>query len=345
MSRGCRDGERLGRCFGPFFMTAWEMWPRSHVESAPKHYALVVTDLPNSANESAGHSLPKELTVFTKLFTEPVVTVGSSFRSGSHPILQVKIAAEVARSPKVGLIGKLMDEGREAFIGKKYRTALVKFLAVEELLRKYGDILVCERDGDLRGELEFLKIHFYLLSGQAAEACRTLKNLNYKGSSYLAHRRYALRYELDHAYWENLGTALRQIFSTNGSGRIFALLGYVTVMGPQPYVAKSLSLELGFTPHAGDDVFQPFLLRHHGLVSDSSPADAQWLPEYLATHYRVTPLGLYQNVLYVGSSRPLSRELRKELQLRTGYDVVELPVIPERVMNRNCEIYGIKKSA
>jgi hypothetical protein len=304
-----------------------------------------VKDLPNSPNDSAGHSLPKELTAFTKLLTEPMVTVGSSFRSGSHPVLQVKIAAEVSRSPKVGLIGTLMEEGRHAFIGKKYRAALVKFLAVEELLRKYGDILVCESDGDIHDELEFMKIHFYLLSGQAGEACRVLKNLNYKGSSYLAHRRYAARYQLDATYWQNLGTALRQIFSTNGCGRIFALLGYVTVMGPQPYVAKSLSLELGFTPHAGDDVFQPFLLRHHGLVSESSPADAKWLPEYLANQYQVTPLCHQHNLLYLGVARPLSREERSELQIRTGLDVVEVPVLAERIATRNREIYEIKKSA
>lgn len=312
---------------------------------AHRLYALVVKDLTNSANDSAGHSLPKELTVFTKLLTEPVVTVGSSFRSGSHPVLQVKIAAEVSRSPKVGLVGKLMEEGRDAFIGKKYRAALVKFLAVEELLRKYGDILVSDADGDIHDELEFMKIHFYLLSGQAGEACRTLKNLNYKGSSYLAHRRYAARYQLDATYWQNLGTALRQIFSTNGCGRIFALLGYVTVMGPQPYVAKSLSLELGFTPHAGDDVFQPFLLRHHCLVAESSTADAKLLPEYLATQYGITPLCVYQNVLYVGVVPPLSREARQEIEVRTGHEVVEVPVIAERIATRNREIYGIKRSA
>jgi hypothetical protein len=304
-----------------------------------------VKDLPKNPNDSAGHSLPRELTVFTKLFNEPVVTVGSSFRSGSHPVLQVKIAAEVSRSPKVGLVAKLMEEGRELFIIQKYRAALVKFLAVEELMRKYGDILVSDWDGDIQDELEFLKIHFYLLSGQAGEACRTLKNLNYKGSSYLAHRRYSARYELDNSYWQNLGAALRQIFSTNHCGRIFALLGYVTVMGPQPYVAKSLSLELGFTPHAGDDVFQPFLLRHHSLVSESSPADGEWLPEYLARQYGATPLCVCAKVLYLGVSRPLTRDDRGELRIRTGMEIVEIPVIAERVANRNREIYEIKKSA
>jgi hypothetical protein len=304
-----------------------------------------VKDLTNSPNDSAGHSLPRELTVFTKLLTEPVVTVGSSFRSGSHPVLQVKIAAEVSRSPKVGLVAKLMEEGRDAFIGKKYRAALVKFLAVEELLRKYGEILVSESDGDISEELEFMKIHFYLLSGQAGEACRTLKSLNYKGSSYLAHRRYAARYELDASYWQNLGTALRQIFSTNGCGRIFALLGYVTVMGPEPYVAKSLSLELDFTPHAGDDIFQPFLLRHHGLITDSSTAEAQWLPEYLCRQYQITPLCHHQGVLYVGVASPLTREARGEVQIRTGFEVVEVPVLIERITARNREIYEIKKSA
>lgn len=310
-----------------------------------KHYALVVKDLPNSPNDSAGHSLPKDMTVFTKLLAEPVFTVASSFRSGSHPVLQVKIAAEVSRSPKVGLVAKLMEEGRDAFIGKKHRAALVKFLAVEELLRKYGDVIVGVPDSDIQDELEFLKIHFYLLSGQAGEACRTLKNLNYKGSSYLAHRRYAARYELDGQYWLNLGTALRQIFSTNGCGRIFALLGYVTVMGPQPYVAKSLSLELGFTPHAGDDVFQPFLLRHHCLVNEASSADASLLPEVLATQLGATPLCLYKDVLYLGTARPLSRDERSELRLRTGHEVVEIPVIAERIAVRNREIYEIKKTA
>ncbi len=308
-------------------------------------YALVVKDLPGPNDDSSGHSLPRELTAFTRLLAEPLVTVGSSYRSGSHPVLQVKIAAEVSRSPKVGLVGTLMSEGRAAFIARKYRAALVKFLAVEELLRKYGDILISDADGDIPDELEFMKIHFYLLSGQAGEACRTLKNLNYKGTSYLAHRRYAIRYELDPTYWQNLGTALRQIFSTNGCGRIFALLGYVTVMGPQPYVAKSLSLELGFTPHAGDDVFQPFLLRHHCLISDSAPGDGQLLPEYLATEFHVTPLTVHQNVLYVGSARPLTREARAEMAMRVGFEVVEVPVIPERITVRNREIYEIKKTA
>lgn len=310
-----------------------------------KPYALAVRDLSSSPNDSAGHSLPKELAVFTKLLTEPLVMVGSSYRSGSHPILQVKIAAEVARSPKMGLVPRLMEEGRDAFIAKKYRVALVKFLAVEELLRKYGDILVGESYGDLREELEFLKIHFYLLSGQAGEACRILKNLNYKGSSYLAHRRYSVRYELDAMYWQNLATALRQIFSTNGCGRIFALLGYVTVMGPEPYVAKSLSLELGFTPHAGDDVFQPFLLRHHTLVSECSPADGKWLPEYLASQYGITPLCLQQKVLYIGTSHPLGKDVLAELVVRTGFEIVEVPLIRERICKRNREIYEVKKSA
>lgn len=312
--------------------------------SACSAYALGVKDSPGP-NDSAGHSLPRELSAFTRLLAEPLVTVGSSYRSGSHPVLQVKIAAEVSRSPKVGLVGTLMGEGRAAFIAKKYRGALVKFLAVEELLRKYGEILVSDSDGDIHEELDFLKIHFYLLSGQAGEACRTLKNLNYKGSSYLAHRRYAVRYELDNLYWQNLGTALRQIFSTNGCGRIFALLGYVTVMGPQPYVAKSLSLELGFTPHAGDDVFQPFLLRHHLLISDSTPGDAQLLPEYLAREFHVTPLTVHHRVLFVGSARPLSREMRAEIAMRTGFDVVEVPVILERIGVRNREIYEVKKTA
>lgn len=245
----------------------------------------------------------------------------------------------------MGLLGKLMSEGRDAFIDKQYRASLVKFLAVEELLRKYGDILVSEADGDVSEELDFLKIQFYLISGQAGEACRILKNLNYKGSSYLMHRRLSSRYQLDAAHWNNLGKALRQIFSTNGCGRIFALLGYVTVMSQQPYVAKSLSLELGFTPHAGDDVFQPFLLKHHSLVSESSPENGKWLPGYFAVQYKVTPLTCNQGVLYVGTASPLDETTKADLKVRTGFEIVEVPVLPERILSRNREIYEIKKTA
>ena len=271
--------------------------------------------------------------------------MGSSNRSGGHPILQVKVAAEVRRSPKVGLVALLMEEGRELFVKQKYRAALVKFLAVDELIRRYGEVIVGLTDFDPRDELEFMKIQFYFLSGQASEACRVLKNLNYKGSSYLAHRRFSEKYHLDATYWQNLGKALRQIFSTNHCGRIFALLGYVTVMGPQPYVAKSLSLELGFTPSAGDDIFQPFLLRHHSVISESSPADGQNLPEYLAVQYLVTPLCQVGGVLYLGVARPLAAETKAELRVRTGYEIVEVPVIPERILSRNREIYEVKKTA
>ncbi len=315
-------------------------------------YALPVKDMPNipqvvlnGSTPQEAKSLPRELQAFTKLLQEPMVTVSSACRSGSHPVLQVMIAAEVSRSPKMGLLGTLMKEGREAFVKKKYKASLVKFLAVEELLRKYGDILVSPSNGDVAEELDFLKIQFYLISGQAGEACRVLKNLNYKGSSYLAHRRFASLYQLDSVHWNNLGKALRQIFSTNGCGRIFALLGYVTVMSQQPYVAKSLSLELGFTPHAGDDVFQPFLLKHHSLVSDSSPENGRWLPGYFAVQYKITPLACNQGVLYVGAAAPLDEASKAELQVRTGFEIVEVPVLPERIQSRNREIYEIKKTA
>lgn len=303
----------------------------------------MVEDL--SDQETLDAPLPRELSIFTKLLAEPVVTAGSSYRTGSHPVLKVKIAAEVSRSPKVGLIGKLMAEGNEAFRDRRYRVALVKFLAIEELLRKYGDILRGDAAPDIQDELDFLKIQFYLLSGQAAEACRTLKNLNYKGSLYLAHRRYAGRYGLDFLHWRDLASALRQIFKTNGCGRIFALLGYVTVMGQQPYVAKTLSLELGFTPDPGDDVFQPFLLRHHNLVSECSPSAARWVPESMASLLSVTPLSRESNVLYLGVATSLTPDRRAQLEAATGTEVVEIPMTLDKIQARNGEIYGFKKTA
>ncbi len=298
-----------------------------------------------SDQETLDAPLPRELSIFTKLLAEPVVTAGSSYRTGSHPVLKVKIAAEVSRSPKVGLIGKLLAEGKEAFRDRRYRVALVKFLAIEELLRKYGDILRGDVGPDIQDELDFLKIQFYLLSGQAAEACRTLKNLNYKGSLYLAHRRYAGRYGLDFLHWRDLASALRQIFKTNGCGRIFALLGYVTVMGQQPYVAKSLSLELGFTPDPGDDVFQPFLLRHHNLVTECSPSAALWLPESMVRQFSITPLSKELEVLYLGVAVPLTPDGKAQLESMTGVEVVEVPVSPDRISARNGVIYGFKKTA
>ena len=298
-----------------------------------------------SDQETLDAPLPRQLGLLTKLLAEPVVTAGSSDRTGSHPVLKVKIAAEVSRSPKVGLIGKLMAEGNEAFRDRRYRAALVKFLAVEELLRKYGDVLRGDTSPDLQDELDFLKIQFYLLSGQAAEACRTLKNLNYKGSLYLAHRRYSGRYGLDFLHWRDLASALRQIFVTNGCGRIFALLGYVIVMGQQPYVAKSLSLELGFTPDPGDDVFQPFLLRHHNLVTECSPSAARWLPEALAHQLSVTPLIKDSNALFLGTCAPLSLEKRSQLESALAVELVEVPVNLDKITARNQEIYGFKKTA
>lgn len=302
-------------------------------------YALGVTDLPQSPQDSAGFPLPRELGEFTKLLSEPVVTVGSSYRSGSHPVLRVKIAAEVSRSPKVGLISRLRSEGRDAFVAQKYRQALIKFLAIEELLRKYGDLLIEGDPNDLREELEFLKIHFYLLSGQAAEACRTLKNLNYKGSSYLNHRRYSAIYRLGPTYWRNLGVALRQIFTTLGGGRTFTLLGYVTVMGPEPYAAEGLSRELGYTPHAGDDVFQPFLLRHHRLLTEYSGGEREWLPADLAHRHQVVPLSLQNEVLFVGTSRPLSADALAEIGRSHRGSIVEVPATEDQVQIRLERVY------
>lgn len=270
---------------------------------------------------------------------------GSSYRSGSHPVLKVRIAAEVARTPKVGLIAKLMGEGNEAFRERRYRVAMVKFLAAEELFRKYGEILGKEVGPDFQDELDFLKIQFYLLSGQASFACRVLKDLNYKGSLYLSHRRYGGRYGLDFLHWKDLGSALRQIFRTNSCGPIFALLGYVTVMGQQPYVAKSLSLELGFTPDPGDDVFQPFLLRYHNLVTECSPTAHRWLPESIARQLFVTPLEQGSGALFLGVAAALKPDDKARLESVNGLEVVEVPVSCDRILARNSEIYGFKKSA
>lgn len=222
----------------------------------------MVEDLHENVIGSPNSSLPAELKTFTKLFCEPVVTVGSSYRSGAHPILQVKIAAEASRSPKIGLIPVLMEEGRKLFIQRNYRACLVKFLAVEDLLRKYGEIFFQGDDSEIRAELDFLKIHFYIMADQANEACRILKNLTDRGVSYQVHHRYSLRYQLDVSYWENLAQALERTFIQNKIASVFNLLGYALLMGPKPEQAKDLAKKMAYSPELHGNLFQSLIFSH-----------------------------------------------------------------------------------
>lgn len=222
----------------------------------------MVEDLHKNVKDSPNSNLPAELRTFTKLFCEPVVNVGSSYRSGAHPILQVKIAAEASRSPKIGLIPVLMEEGRKLFIQRSYRACLVKFLAVEDLLRKYGEIFFQGDDSEIRAELDFLKVHFYIMADQANDACRIIKSLNDRGVSYQVHRRYSLRYQLDVYYWKNLAEALERAFIKSKIGSVFNLLGYALLMGPDPEQAKNLAKKMTYSQELHENLLQALIFSY-----------------------------------------------------------------------------------
>lgn len=285
-----------------------------------------MSDRLKDPSESASFGLPQELISYTKLFKEPVVAVSTSYRSGSHPVLKVRIAAEVSRSPKMGLLDTLMQEGRRLWLSRKTRTSLIKFLAADELLRKYGDLLAPQGCDEIRRELAFIKIQAYLLSDQIEEAARILKSLNYHGSTYLDHRHYSQHYGIDSLQWDMLATQLQESFHVAPSGTTFTLLGYATVMGTRPEKVSTLSRELSYTPHAGDDIAQPWLCYHQYLIDNAKKASIPWLPENLAIRFRVAALDKTANLAILGSAHPLTPAERHELSLRIGLEVIDIPL-------------------
>lgn len=281
--------------------------------------------------------LPRALKLATKMLKDSVTSSDPAYRTGSHPVVKVKIAAELKR-PRAGLVEILMEEGREAFWDGQYEVSVVKFLAVEALIAKYGEVLA-KNLPELQEELGFLKIQFFLMSGHTSEAWAAFKSRSYRGSSYLWHRRYSARYRLNAQYWAQLCARLNAEFSTDPCGKLFALLGYTLVMSRAPYRADNLSLAFGYTPDPGDEIFKPFLRRHENLVSSTSTQMAQWLPKYLAESYEVTPLTQKNEILYLGTSKDLSTKARQEIAVKTGCEIVPIPVTSQIVKVRNAKIY------
>ena len=264
---------------------------------------------------------------------------GSAYRSGAHPVLSVRVAAEVARSPKVGLVQTLMKEGRDAFIEGDYSRSILKSLAAEELLRKYGGILAPQEEAEIRQQLHFLKIQYFLLSGQASEAYRVLNEIRHRAHPYLWHRKMASRCGIPMSHWDNVEHTLRQFFKTNRSGQIFTLLSYVIGMGRKPERLDGLADELNFVPSRSERLYESLLVDYRLLVSNCSPRLASLLPSYLVTENAVTPLGRQGQTLFVGVARELTKLQLEELEFRLEVEVVPVPVSEEILENRNEQLY------
>lgn len=280
------------------------------------------------------------LRIFTKLLREPVVVSGSAYRSGAHPILATRVAAEVARSPKVGLVEKLMEESRLAFLERDYPCAIVKSLAAEELLRKYGGILAPEKETDIRDQLQFLKIQYFLLSGQAGEAFRVLKEIRHLSHPYLWHQRMARRSGVTASHWRAMEASLRLFFTTGRSGKIFALLGYVTVMGSEPSRAAGLEKELDFTLSAGERLYDALYHDYCFLTTRVTQKARDYLPEYLASEYRVTPLLKEGQTTFVGTAADLCDRDLQEIEVRLGGEAVAIPMGSRPLRDRNSRLYA-----
>ena len=276
-------------------------------------------------NTALNAPLPKRLQTFTKLLKEPVVTATSAYRTGSHPILQLHIAAEVSRSPKVGLVSALMREGRAAFRKQNFPQAIVKFLAVEELMRKYGGVLPGSDADEINRELQFLKVQFFLQSGQVTDACKILKASCSDPRTYLRHRRYSARCGADRQYWRGLQRALRLMFKTRKSGILFALLGYVTVMGDRPKVVVHLAQDLRYRPHAGDLVFESMLKAHEIALLRGRNVVAEPIPNYLVEKFALSRLWSESDVDFLSAKRSLSSTEQEEIEIRLQKNVVILP--------------------
>ena len=280
------------------------------------------------------------LRIFTKLLREPVIVSGSAYRSGAHPILATKVAAEVSRSPKVGLVQTLMNESKEAFIAKDYPTAIVKSLAAEELLRKYGGVLAVEEQSEIRDLLQFLKIQYFLLSGQAGEAFKVLKEISFRSHPYLWHKRLAQKAGIPSSHWTSIEHALRIFFCTNKSGKIFALLGYCIVMGPNPESVANLAAELDYQPTSTERAYEALFHDYSFLTTRVTQRERDFLPQYLASEYRVTPLIKEGETLFIGVSKDLSAREIDEIQVRTGLETVMIPMSKRPLRDRNMRLYA-----
>jgi hypothetical protein len=280
------------------------------------------------------------LRIYTKLLREPVVVSGSAYRSGAHPVLATRVAAEVARSPKVGLVQKLMEEGREAFMTRDYPTAIVKSLAAEELLRKYGGVLAQEEHADIRDQLQFLKIQYFLLSGQAGEAFKFLKQLRFRSHPYLWHKRLAQRSGVPASHWTAIEHTLRIFFSTNKSGKVFALLGYAIIMGPNPSTVANLAAELDFKPSSTERPFESLYQDYCFLTTRVTQRERDFLPQYLASEYGVTPLIKEHDTLFIGVTKELSAIHLKEIESRVGSETVMVPMSKRPLRDRNMRLYA-----
>jgi hypothetical protein len=292
------------------------------------------------AYDSQKISRSRKLRIFTKLLREPIVVSGSAYRSGAHPVLATRVAAEVARSPKCGLVQKLMEEGRLAFTDKDYPRAIVKSLAAEELLRKYGGVLAPDEESEIREQLQFLKIQYFLLSGQAGEAYKVFREVRHRSHPYLWHRRLASRSGVDEAHWTAVERTLRQFFKTNRSAKIFSLLGYAVVMGPDPSRVVNLAEELGFDSSQGDRLFDALYSDYSFLVTRVTQKVREFFPHYLAKECRVTPLIKQGDTLFVGASSELNEIQLKELEVRTDSKVVAVPMSSKPLQERNFRLYA-----
>ncbi len=292
------------------------------------------------AYDSQKISRSRKLRIFTKMLREPIVVSGSAYRSGAHPVLATRVAAEVARSPKCGLVQLLMAEGRLAFSENDHPRAIVKSLAAEELLRKYGGILAPNEESQIREQLQFLKVQYFLLSGQAGEAFKVLKDLRNRSHPYLWHRRLASRSGVTQSHWMAMENTLRQFFKTNRSGKIFTLLGYTIVMGPDPSRVERLAQELAFEPTSDDRLHESLYADYCFLVTRVSKNVQNLFPEYLAKEYRVTPLIKQGETLFLGTATDLTESQIKEFELRMKSEIVAVPMSHRPLDERNSRLYG-----
>lgn len=291
------------------------------------------------AYDSQKISSAHKLRIFTKLLKEPIVVSGSTYRSGAHPVLATRVAAEVARSPKVGLVGLLMEECKQAFLEENFSKAIVKSLAAEELLRKYGGILAPDEESEIRELLQFLKVHYFLLSGQAGEAYRVLCEMPQRSRPYLWHRRASQRCGVTIEHWEKLAGMLSQFFLTNRSDTIYSLLGYAQAMGRDPKRAEDLSERLSYQPTTGRQLFEALIRDYRYLVTASTHGLCDYLPEYLAAECRVTPLFRAGRSLFVGARGELSELSRREVEVRVELEIVSVPMETAEIDGRNRLVY------
>jgi len=295
---------------------------------------------PSRPQDSINLSNSNRLRIFTKLLREPIVVSGSAYRSGAHPILATRVAAEVARSPKVGLVQKLMEEGRKAFLDEDFPRAIIKSLAAEELLRKYGGILAPKEDSRIRAQLQFLKIQYFLLSGQAGEAHKALRSIGLRSHPYLWHKRLAYHCGVGSKHWNDLEAMLRQFFITNRSDKIFALLGYVIVMGSAPYRAGALKEEMDFEPGENAQLFYSLYQDYNFLTTRVTQKEKRLLPEYLAFQYQATPIIQEGETVFLAHAGGLSQLDMDEISLRVGSETIFIPMSANALEDRNYRLYA-----